>query len=231
MPRNEGNAKPMTDNAKRCGAKTRRGTPCQAYVVRGRERCRMHGGMQKRGLAHHNTTHGRFSKDLPTRLAADYETAIRDPELIALRNELALVTAREADLVKRLDSGEAGQHWQGVRKAVADFRRAQQRQDTQAAAEALRQIERLTDLGIADYRAWSELLSTIESRRRLAETERRRLEAMQQTITSERAMLLVGALVDAVRRHVDDRAVLDAIGREVERVVAVRAADGVGGVP
>ena len=37
------------------------------------------------------------------------------------------------------------------------------------------------------------------------------------------------ALVDAVRRHVDDRAVLDAIGREVEQVVAVGAADvGVG---
>lgn len=35
---------------------------------------------------------------------------------------------------------------------------------------------------------------------------------MEQTITSERAMLLVAALVDAVRRHVADRKVLDAIG-------------------
>ena len=50
------------------------------------------------------------------------------------------------------------------------------------------------------------------------------LDAMEQTITSERAMLLVAALVDAVRRHVEDRRVLDAIGREVERLVA---ADGV----
>jgi hypothetical protein len=33
-------------------------------------------------------------------------------------------------------------------------------------------------------------------------------------------MLLVAALVDAVRRHVDDRKLVDAIGREVERVVA-----------
>ena len=77
------------------------------------------------------------------------------------------------------------------------------------------------DLGIADYQAWAELLRAIETRRRLAETERRRLEAMEQMITSERAMLLVAALVDAVRRHVDDRDVLDAIGREVEQLVAV----------
>jgi hypothetical protein len=41
---------------------------------------------------------------------------------------------------------------------------------------------------------------------------------MQQTITSERAMLLVAALVDAVRRHVEDRRVLEAIGEELGRV-------------
>ena len=28
-----------------CGARTRRGTPCQARAVEGRERCRLHGGM------------------------------------------------------------------------------------------------------------------------------------------------------------------------------------------
>ena len=48
---------------------------------------------------------------------------------------------------------------------------------------------------------------------------------MAQTITSGRAMLLVAALVDAVRRHVADRWGLDAIGREVEQPVAT----GVGG--
>ena len=34
-------------------------------------------------------------------------------------------------------------------------------------------------------------------------------------------MLFVAALVEAVRRHLDDRRVLDAIGREVERIVTV----------
>ncbi|WP_152542660.1 HGGxSTG domain-containing protein [Sphingobium sp. Ant17] len=31
-------------NAPRCGAKTRSGKPCQSPAVRGRNRCRMHGG-------------------------------------------------------------------------------------------------------------------------------------------------------------------------------------------
>lgn len=178
----------------------------------------MHGGRQPRGLAHHATKTGRFSKDLPTRMLANYQAALADPEMLALHEELAVVTARESDLIARVDTGEAGAVWQGIRKALADFRTAQRREDGAGAASALREMERLVDAGAADYRAWAELLTTIEARRRLVDTERRRLEAAQQTITTERAMLLVAALVDAVRRHVDDRGVLDAIGREVEHL-------------
>jgi hypothetical protein len=35
--------------AKRCGAKTRSGRPCQSPVVKGRKRCRMHGGAHGSG--------------------------------------------------------------------------------------------------------------------------------------------------------------------------------------
>lgn len=219
----------MSEEPKRCGAKTRSGEPCRQWAVRGRERCRMHGGKQPRGLAHPGTKTGRFSKDLPTRLLAQYEAALDDPDMIALHEELALVTAREGDLLGRVDTGEAGAHWRGIRDALADFRRAQRRDDAPAAAAALREMERLTDLGIADYQAWAELFDTIEARRRLADTERRRLEAMQQVITTERAMLLVAALVDTVRRHVDDRQVLGAIGRDLARLVDAHGARDAGG--
>lgn len=37
------NTGPMTTSP-RCGAKTRKGTPCQAPAIAGKARCRMHGG-------------------------------------------------------------------------------------------------------------------------------------------------------------------------------------------
>ena len=49
----------------RCGAKTRRGTPCKAPAMRGRKRCRMHGGPSPgapRGNRH-NWRHGRYSRE------------------------------------------------------------------------------------------------------------------------------------------------------------------------
>ncbi len=42
------NTGPMR-NSLRCGAKTRKGTPCLAPAVGGKARCRMHGGAQGSG--------------------------------------------------------------------------------------------------------------------------------------------------------------------------------------
>ena len=64
----------------------------------------MHGGRQPRGLAHHATVHGRFSKDLPTRMLASYQAALADPEMLALSEEVAVVTAREADLLAKFEA-------------------------------------------------------------------------------------------------------------------------------
>ena len=55
----------------RCGAKTRSGTPCRSWPVRGRRRCRMHGGRSTgartpEGLARiaaASTIHGGYSKE------------------------------------------------------------------------------------------------------------------------------------------------------------------------
>jgi hypothetical protein len=49
-PRNIG---PMRASP-RCGAKTRSGRPCQAPTVRGKRRCRMHGGAKGSGAPRGN---------------------------------------------------------------------------------------------------------------------------------------------------------------------------------
>lgn len=55
---------------KRCGAKTRGGHPCQKAALKGRERCRNHGGAStgpkteagRARIAAAQTTHGRLTK-------------------------------------------------------------------------------------------------------------------------------------------------------------------------
>jgi hypothetical protein len=50
----------------RCGAKTRCGGACRSPAVRGKKRCRMHGGARGSGAPKANQnarTHGLFTKD------------------------------------------------------------------------------------------------------------------------------------------------------------------------
>ena len=60
----------------RCGANTRKGTPCQAPAVRGKARCRMHGGARGSGAPVGNRNalkHGMF-----TRQAIDERCQLRE---------------------------------------------------------------------------------------------------------------------------------------------------------
>lgn len=54
----------LAQNAPRCGAKTRKSTPCQAPAVKGRKRCRMHGGASPG--APKGARHGRYNSGLYT---------------------------------------------------------------------------------------------------------------------------------------------------------------------
>ena len=47
------NTDPMLSSL-RCGAKTRSGSPCKSPAVRGKKRCRMHGGALGSGAPHGN---------------------------------------------------------------------------------------------------------------------------------------------------------------------------------
>jgi hypothetical protein len=58
------------NQAPRCNARTRRGTPCQSPAVKGRKRCRMHGGAEGSGGPSDNRNafrHGRYTAEAVAR--------------------------------------------------------------------------------------------------------------------------------------------------------------------
>jgi hypothetical protein len=53
-------------SAPRCGAKTRAGTPCQCPAIRGRKRCRLHGGLSPgapKGIGNGNYKNGTWTAE------------------------------------------------------------------------------------------------------------------------------------------------------------------------
>lgn len=204
-----------------CTAKSKRsGEQCGKDAMVGREKCHIHGGKTPQGISLPQTIHGRYSRDLPTRLQANYERAVSDAQLLVLRDEIGLLEARLGELIGRIDTGEAGAVWKALKMALEEYRTAKAIGSSIEVTKALLGIENLIDQGIEDYLIWGEIQSLIQQRRKVVESERKRLVEMQQMITSERAMVLLAAVVDTVRKHVSDRDTLQAISSDIRALVA-----------
>lgn len=206
----------------KCDAKSKRtGAPCKARAVKGSNKCYHHGGKSLSGPASPTFKTGRYSKYLPARLAGRYQEAQEDTELLALRDEVSLVDSRLADLLRRVDTHEAGHWWRELRRVHSEYQSAEKKADIPAMRHWLSEWGRIAQFGLTDYAAWNEVYNVLEQRRKLVESERKRLVEMQQMITSERAMLLITALVDVVRQHVSDRNTLAAISADVGKLITV----------
>lgn len=203
-----------------CGAKTRSGELCKNPPVSGAKRCRMHGGKSLAGIASPSLKTGRYSKYLPDRLMERYQSALTDGDLLAMSEEIALVDARLADLLARVDTGESGAAWSGIAEAAGEIRKAMRTGDNIKTYAALMELELLVEQGAGDYAAWGELQSLIQQRRALVESERKRLVEMQQTMTVNQAMTLVTALLESVRTHVTDRDALSAISTDISLLLS-----------
>lgn len=204
---------------KACGAKTRAGTRCKrAAMPNGR--CHLHGGKSLSGVAHPNFKTGRYSKYLPARLAGRYQEAAQDPNLLALREDIALLDSRIAEVVSRLTTGESGGAWKAVRAAYENMLLAKSTGDPQLFAASLNNLGDTIQSGYGDEESWIEISILLQQRRKLVESERKRLVDMQQMITAEQAMILVSTLVDILRRHVTERPVLAAISADITQLLA-----------
>lgn len=216
-------ALPHANDKTLCGAHNKSGGLCQNMPVTGSVRCRMHGGKSPRGVASPNFKHGSRSKYLPKNILSKYEELVADPELMNLRADVAIITSLLNDRLEKLDTGEAAKLWEKARKANDDIRKALNDEKYGAVVQSSLELDRIIGESITIHELLSEVQSLIDQRRRLVESEQKRLTTAQQMITSEQAMGFVAALIDSVRRHVTDNAALQEISLDISRLTMIGA--------
>jgi hypothetical protein len=207
-----------------CKAKSKQsGKQCKKSAVPGFEVCEIHGGKTPCGIALPQTRHGRYSKYLPARLAEQYEQSKSDPELLTLREDIALLDARLSDVMASASNQESGELWQSLKQAKKDYRGASGKDMLEKQAEALSHIFWLIDEGYQEWQSWKDIRFMLQERKQLVESERKRIVDMQQMISAERAMLLLSSVTDIIKTHIHDRDTLSAIAHEFRRLVTVGA--------
>jgi len=158
-------------------------------------------------------------------MRARYEAAVGDPELLDMGQDIAMLDARLADLLARVDKGEAGALWQTVNQDFRALRNAITLGDANALKVALDDLGRVIAAGSQDYAAWSEIRGLLDQRRRTVESQQKLLVAKNQIITADQAMLLAQALMSAVRLAVTDAAVLQRVQLEFDRLMTMPERD------
>lgn len=207
-----------------CGAKTRSGGVCHNKPMRnGSNRCRLHGGATPRGMASPHFKTGRYSRYLPARLQERYHEAESDSSLLELRGEISLMDARTAEILTNLQDGDTRKLWENLQSAWSEFEEATIMKDSERAKRAVNQIGRIIKRGNEIYTSWVEVYGVTDQRRKLVESERKRLVELHQTITVERLMLLITAIAGVVKEHVEDRDKLNAIQYDIQRLLSTGA--------
>jgi hypothetical protein len=182
-------------------------------------RCRMHGGRSPRGVAHPSFKTGRFSRSIPARLSQSYEDALADPRRLELADELAVLIARNREMLESLYSGESDGLWRRLRNHKRRMEKAHRDGDQDEADEHLNAILQGIERGADDGERWAELMKNVDQQRKLAESERKRRIEDHQMATTEEIMALMGAVVAIITRHVRDERIRRAIGYDIEALV------------
>jgi len=142
---------------------------------------------------------------MPERLAARYQEAAADPELLALRDDIALMDALLGDTIVKLDEGGSRAHFVAMGQKWAEYQRYQKQNDDPKAKAALWELGNLITDGLRDFTLLDDIARLIEQRRKLSESERKRLIEMRQIITTEQAVSVFSAITDIILRNVTDR--------------------------
>ncbi len=205
-----------------CKATSKRsGKRCRRHAMKSKAVCHMHGGKSLAGVDHGQFVSGRYSKYLPDSLAFTYHEALANKDLISMNDEIALIDTRLATMLDRAAGVAVGsREWRAAREHFQSFRAHTNAGRQVRAIEALDRLGGLLMQPQSDDAAWHEIVDLIEARRKLADTERKRLLDEDQVITIDRLMILMAALVDIVRRNVASREERAAVSDEVRLLVS-----------
>jgi hypothetical protein len=185
------------------------------------QRCRLHGGKSPRGLASPNLRTGRYSKDLPLRIAARYEAALSDPELLSVRDDVALLQGAISEQMAEMAAAEAGPDLDAILGAIEKISGGWKDWEWSRMEQELEGLRQLV-VGRREQRtALREVRELIKEKAQLVHQENRLMADRQQLITVEQYLVGMKALGAAVRRMVDDPETLRAIDVEFRRLASV----------
>lgn len=185
----------------RCKMIKRDGERCRQPVRAGWTVCSYHGAGTADTPAGRPPVNGRYSKHLPTRYMQEFEEYLADPNLLSMRTEMAILDVRMGELLAKLETTDSVAAWNRVAVAANILSKAVADGNMEEAADVVRLLLDAIQNHRDDREIWHELIKFIDSRRKVADVERRRIEAAKKYLTIQEANAMMAYFVSSVMKH------------------------------
>ena len=217
----------------RCAAplRGRPGKFCKALPLKGKTRCRMHGGKSLCGPSAPGFKHGEYSRYalLPPELAQRMEVARQDPDRLELTEHIDLLNARLSELMANAARAAITLHkmtpdglavgnppWLELREIWETF--CASASGTQIERQSRARIGALINAGAVEDQTWQQCVALIELARRLVETQTKRDKELGQFMSLDQAQMLFRQVAVAVHRHVKDPKTLSGLIHDLQQL-------------
>ncbi len=205
---------------KRCGGKTNSGGICKRWPAKGGNgRCKRHNGNAVKGPAHPSWKHGEYSKWLPKHMQQTFEETGNDPELLSNRNQIRLTDTFIIDNIKNLKTGENEEVWNEFLKILTEMKAAYLESDSPGMAIGFQLVFDLIDDRIAHYQTQREIMTKVEQRRKLIETEQKLELQGNRAVSVEQLFWLMGAVLSIIETVVTSQEERIEIGTRVDKLI------------
>ena len=189
----------------KCGSKLRKSLEkygqiryCVLFPVRGRTRCRLHGGATLQGMASATYRGKGYSQSVPKHLKDIYEARLNDPELLSLHKGIALCDTRIEDLLTQI-SGRMGDYIDQVTACFLAFQVAYEADKLEGeVGDLARAIRRLKE----DRSTWTEIREEQKNMARLVGVAQRVEFAEGRAVTMETLMSIQSEILNLIRNTV-----------------------------
>lgn len=192
--------------------------PCAAPQHTADGRClQCAGQIVLRGKAAHDWRAGHYAERMPDNLRYVFSRAADAEAMVSMKYQMALIDAREVQLLERLGTQESGKTWMKIRAISEELKTCIENEDVTGQAKALWTLLKTIEEGSSDEVIWFEIRENAEFRRKLAESERKHIESERAQMSMEQIGQIAAFFGNLLKRYVTDPQRLMAAATELQR--------------
>lgn len=154
-----------------------------------------------------------------TRLAAKYNQMRQDGRVLSNRAAVEVIDERIVQLAERIDVDEAPDRVAKLHEQWQDYINALDGGRVMESTLARRDLENTFDRIYHDYAAWNQMMTALDLRRKMVESEVKVLEKIKAIMTAEDAYEMTAKLLAAVMNVVEDPKKLKQVQYEFTRII------------